>query len=500
MLPKIEIPSIDTGDFKFGKQTAEKIIVPTNKDELWNITRKYTGIEIPRVKVCENHDAPFDAFARAYFADVPIIVCIAARGLGGKSVLLAALGMIEAITLKTSVNLLGGSGEQSERIHNYMKGEEPNLSDRFWGWHEAPKYLLRSDPTKRDTKLTNEGIIRVLMASQRSVRGPHPTRLRMDEVDEMNYDIFKAALGQTMISKGVKDQILLSSTHHKPLGTMTEILKMANSRGWPIYRWCYKETQQAWLNQEMIDRKKATVFDAQWKVEYDLEAPTAEGTAIMAQSVEKMFNKSLGSYKGNLGEYIEIEPPAAVCRDCNKQAVQTSFVSGTAPGGLACPRCRSTNVKPATYVNSADWAKERHFTDIMTIRTDINPKKLVAYERTARLPWPNLIKRFDKRCNRYPGANVHDGIGIGNVIDDIMKTEAMPLELRGKVRRIVLSEYIVAVEDDEFVAPYIESVYNEHMYCTIDDLFGSGHLPDSVCAGALGNFGINRAGWARGMA
>jgi hypothetical protein len=36
------------------------------------------------------------------------------------------------------------------------------------------------------------------MASQASVRGPHPHRLRLDEVDEMALDIFDAAMGQTL--------------------------------------------------------------------------------------------------------------------------------------------------------------------------------------------------------------------------------------------------------------------------------------------------------------
>ncbi len=35
------------------------------------------------------------------------------------------------------------------------------------------------------------------------------------------------------------------------------------------------------------------------------------------------------------------------------------------------------------------------------------------------------------------------------------------------------------------VAPRIEHMHGEHRFATVDDVFGSGHLPDSVCAMAL---------------
>jgi len=37
-------------------------------------------------------------------------------------------------------------------------------------------------------------------------------------------------------------QTVASSTHHNAVGTMTEILKRAAEKGWPVYKWCYRET------------------------------------------------------------------------------------------------------------------------------------------------------------------------------------------------------------------------------------------------------------------
>ncbi|MBE9479627.1 MAG: hypothetical protein IMY80_06635, partial [Chloroflexi bacterium] len=150
-------------------------------DDLWHAVQDLAGITIPRVKVCEDHVAPFTAFADAYFARHRNIVWHASRGLAGKSVLLATLAFMEGIEMGAAVNLLGGSGEQSQRVHGYMTGEDTNLPGTFWGHYGAPRHLLVDDPTKRETKLSNGGRIVVLQASQRSVRGPHPQKLRLDE-------------------------------------------------------------------------------------------------------------------------------------------------------------------------------------------------------------------------------------------------------------------------------------------------------------------------------
>ena len=100
-------------------------------------------------------------------------VWIGSRGLAGKSFLLALLGLTEAVTLGASVNILGGSGEQAKRVHEYMED--------FWKKKTAPHSLLMSDPTKRETRLIHGNKIQALMASQASVRGGHPQRLRLDE-------------------------------------------------------------------------------------------------------------------------------------------------------------------------------------------------------------------------------------------------------------------------------------------------------------------------------
>ena len=57
--------------------------------------------------------------------------------------------------------------------------------------------------------------------------------------------------------------------------------------------------------------------------------------------------------------------------------------------------------------------------------------------------------------------------------------------LAGREWQGALTQYVVGVEDGGIRAPRIEHAYGEHKFASVDDLFGSGHLPDSVCAMAL---------------
>ena len=57
--------------------------------------------------------------------------------------------------------------------------------------------------------------------------------------------------------------------------------------------------------------------------------------------------------------------------------------------------------------------------------------------------------------------------------------------LVGRVRTDLFRNDIGAIERHEIVCPRIDAFYTEHKYCGEDDLFGSGHPPDTVVAMAL---------------
>lgn len=420
---------------------------------MWLTVELITGVRIPREAVCDGHSAPFDAFAEAYFATSSMAVWKASRGFGGKSMLLALLGFIEEIFLGARIAILGGSGEQSMRVHAYQAG--------WWEQPTAPRYLLASDTSKRRTALTHGGSVTCLMASRRSVRGIHPERLRLDEIDEMALDIFDGAMGQTMRRPRIAAQTVASSTHQHPDGTMTEVLKRAVEKGWSVHEWCYKESMTEWLDVEEVTRKRGEVTDAMWNAEYELQEPNVSGRAIVEDKVKEMFKKELGEFVGLPDELIEIEAP----------------------------------VPEGRYSHGADWAQRRDWTVITTWRIDRAPWRLVSYLRTGRKPWPDMVAAFDERIRRYGGNALHDQTGIGGVVNDLLTEVAEGMTLGGAPRHSLITGYIASIERQELEAPFIRYMYDEHRLATQNDLYGTGHLPDTICSAALGvQAGLSSAG------
>lgn len=429
---------------------------PQDPDELHAFVHTVWNFNIPRHKVCRDHVAPFDAFCQAYFADGPVAIWKASRGLGGKSTMLAILSLTEAVALGAEVVILGGSAAQSLRVHE--------VTNEGWAAPYAPKHMLMREPTTWGTSLRNGAWLKAITASQRSARGPHPQRLRLDEIDEMDLSILEAAQGQPMdkIRNGtlVLSNTVMSSTHQYPDKTMTEMLKRANDKGWPIFEWCYRESMgtaqhPGWLTQAQVDRKRAEIPQHMWDTEYDLQEPSIEGRAIDTDAVERMFDKMLGTVDGEMHKEYIFEDPA----------------------------------KDGEYVTGVDWAKESDYTIITTWRVDVRPWRMVAFMRTGRKAWPAMVLNVEDRLKRYGGLLAHDSTGVGNVVDDLIqydRRKTHSIVMVGREREIIFNDYVSAIEQDELRCPNVLYMAAEHRYVTRDDLFGrGGHPPDSVVSGAL---------------
>lgn len=416
-------------------------------DDLDRFLRDYFGVVLPHTRCCATHRTPWDAFHDAYFARFPITVWKASRGMGGKSFTLSALAVTEALTLRADVNILGGSGEQSKRVLESI--------GRLWEAPSAPRSALTSEPGSQKQRLTWGNRIVALMASQASVRGPHPQRLRLDETDEMKLSILDSALGQPMSKGWILSQVVLSSTHQYPDGTMTEILRRAAAKGWPVYEWCYRENLEphGWLSLAEVERKRAILTAQMWETEIELQEPSSEGRAIDSEKVKAAFSRD-----------VALEAP----------------------------------VDGAVYGTGADWAKKVNHTVIVTIRKDVRPMRVVAVKRTQREPWPSMAGYLDARIAAYGGTSTHDNTGLGQVVHDLLRHDSEAFNMVGRDRADLLSEYIAAIEKGELVWPEDDSdpalatAKSEHLYATRQDVYkgskdGSttAHLPDTISAGAL---------------
>lgn len=430
---------------------------PQTDAELAEFFATTLGLRFPAIAVCPGHSSPWAALCDAYFARSPVVVIKASRGFGGKTFLMGALAWAEALTLRADVTLLGGSGEQAVRVHEYLR--------EFWRRPNAPQSVLASDPAGRRTELIWGNKVTALMASMASVSGPHPQRLRVDEIDVMDLKLLDQALGQPMDKGGVPKQVLLSSAHYEADGTLTEILRRARANGWRVHEYCWKETlaPHGWVQPHEIASTRSIVTAAMWQTQYDLQEPSPEGRAIDPAKVERMFlgPRIDAGVSGGEFPYREFEPP----------------------------------IDGARYCHGGDWARTRDYVEIVTFRDDVDPIRLVAYQRFTRRATPYILGAVDRQTSRYPGALAHDATSLGGkIMSDLLQPEGageMAIEDvdfgRHRARQNLFTDYIIAIESEEVVAPRVGVLYDQYKFCTNDDLRpgGSGHPPDGFVAGAL---------------
>ena len=313
---------------------------------------------------------------------------IASRGFGGKTSLLALLAAANAILFVTDVTILGGSGQQSARVVERLH--------QLWAAGHMPRDWLASAPGLTKTTFAWGNTIQALKASQTAVRGAHPTRLLLDEIDEMELRILEAGQGQPMDRDGVRAQTVMSSTHQHPDGTVTAMRRRAADLGWPVYEWCYRETlaPHGWLTEDQVVRKQAELSRTMWAVEYELPGTQCRRTRHRP-----------GRRGADVRRHARHTHPAA------GDLEHTWRGQPGPPAERACP-----DPAGAWYCIGVDWAQKCHYTVAVVVRCDTTPLQVVAVYRIQRRPWPEMTERVGALLDEFPGPAVHDatGAGVGN--------------------------------------------------------------------------------------
>ena len=442
---------------------------PQDEDELWWVIKALFGVSLPRVAVCPDHVSPFEAVAHAYFGREPnFAVWYASRG-SGKSLALAVLGLVKALVLDASVTILGGSMTQSLNVREHMRV--------MMRTRNAPLYAIEKDQATLIQLHTGKQI-KPLPASQTTVRGPHPPLQLLDEVDEMEKDIYDASLGQAMEQLNthgqlIEEYIVASSTWQNPEGTFTQVIEDAREKGLPIFTWCWRELLKphGWMSQDFIDRKRRTVSAQMWHTEYELNEPTAGSRALDLDKIEAYFK----TYP------IPLE-----------QVHDSDFDSYT----WGRPEIGGS------YAVGADWAKEQDKTVIVVVRYDTKPYRVVKLIRVNRRPWPVMIGMYNDAIHDYQAVAFHDGTGLGNVVDDYVEfaDTSNKFVMIGRPRTELLLEYITDFEHGWYELPVIPAdetdrdipvnpMYRAHRAVTVADVYAPGkwnsHLPDDFAAMSL---------------
>ncbi len=201
------------------------------------------GLVVPRTPIVAGNSAPFEYLKHAYFeppnngdghAGKDAVVW-ANRG-GGKTMLGAAATLLDLLFKPgIQVRILGGSLEQSSKMHEHLVG----LLDRPWF-----RPLLDGEPTQRRIALKNGSSAQLLAGSQRSVRGVRVHKLRCDEVEEFDPAVWQAA--QMVTRSGqcggtpVCGALEALSTMHRPFGLMAKLTQHQGVNDKPssrLFKW-----------------------------------------------------------------------------------------------------------------------------------------------------------------------------------------------------------------------------------------------------------------------
>lgn len=278
--------------------TADKLysivgVAPRTKQDfaiLASLFMDYPIAAIPNnEETCIDHSLILDACWDSFSEAEDFSIWYAARGTG-KTYDLSFLSFAEALYKPgCGTTILGGSLEQAVRAVNYF--------NEFWdkGFFINKNFLKNKVITGRGFKTIRGGWVKALAASPKSIRGEHPSKLRIDEADELDKKLYDASLGQPKMKNGHKDNIIVSSTLHHPFGLMSEILDTIQTIGAKLYKWCVMDVMDPygfWTKEEVY-RKMRQVTKAMWESEYLCLRPKIGDSIFDWESTNRAYMRGL---------------------------------------------------------------------------------------------------------------------------------------------------------------------------------------------------------------
>ncbi len=217
---------------------------PATPDELHRWIAVNLGVLVVREPTIESHTAPFSYLCHTFFEGTeeeaqgvsisksPDCIVWANRG-GGKTFLGAVATLLDLVFKPgIEIRILGGSLEQSARMHAHLRAmfDRPQL-----------KTLVAGRITERRIRLTNGSTVELLAQSQRSVRGTRVQKLRCDEIELFDPEVWEAAQLATRSKRCgmfyVRGAIECLSTMHVPYGLMNTLIEESRTGLRELFKW-----------------------------------------------------------------------------------------------------------------------------------------------------------------------------------------------------------------------------------------------------------------------
>jgi hypothetical protein len=213
---------------------------PATDDELHAWVFETFGLDIPRVSVCDGHDAPFKFFSDLYFNRVNSALAMANRG-GSKTFLVALLHLTNSkFKPRIESATVGAIEAQALRCYAHLQSLMDKVPD------------LKADVAHsimRETRWKNGARVEVLPGTKAAVNGPHPNIVHADEVELMDPEVFDESRNMSVSSNGHIAQDILTSTRKGAVGPMQTLINEINEATqagrlapYSFYQWCVFET------------------------------------------------------------------------------------------------------------------------------------------------------------------------------------------------------------------------------------------------------------------
>ena len=229
--------------------------VPLTPDALHTWIATHLGVRIARTSLIDHHAAPFDYLVHTFFegtvprafqpvsspssqsssssyskskssaplSSSPDCTVWANRG-GGKTFLAAIATLLDLLFKRgCQIRILAGSIEQGRRMHEHLRSflERDELD-----------HITHRITARRISIPAMKSAVEILAASQTSVRGTRVQKLRCDEVDLFDHELWSAAQLVTRSLPNVpgpwgttiRGSVEALSTMHKPFGLMWKLV------------------------------------------------------------------------------------------------------------------------------------------------------------------------------------------------------------------------------------------------------------------------------------
>jgi len=214
-------------------------ITPVSRSGLRDYVKVFLGIDVPDAACCEGHCSPMDYLWYCYSRDFLFGNrssngdCVVWANRGGSKTVLGAVATLLDCVFKPDcqVRILGGSLEQSSRMYEYL--------GQFLG--SGFDSSINGKMLKEKCSFNNGATAQILTQSSKSVRGVHVHKLRCDEVELFDKDVFEAAKFTTQSTGQITAGMEIISTMHRPYGMMQKVVEEAKKNETPIFKWCMME-------------------------------------------------------------------------------------------------------------------------------------------------------------------------------------------------------------------------------------------------------------------